>query len=534
MSLEEFQYKYGDPRSYFFDYIKEFDNFETYLTKQLAFKDVPHFKCNDEEKKQIVLPTGKMRNALIDKIENGEEPILLIPIISINKFRCNIQNKFKHMSVILYNRLTDELELIDIRRYHLDGYSTKILVKRLSSEFIEKYFDDEPEYVPDIDVPVSFIKKMKVSNVYDAFPTFILCYLKCRSKYPSLTSDEILKKTLKLSLNNINKNWQDYVDHRNKYQSKCKDELIEHPESNRCVKKNGAMMIKNLVITPVKECPGEKVFDASLNKCIKPGKNIDVNILLDEIFEESKRKRNKKEIGHADSSAALVIGLMNFMLSKYPQACFLYSKDISVRKLVKNDIKIKWTYNKKTASFDFTLFPKFWELFMEAYNDESKRFIIIFISLVSNLGGFHANVLIYDKKTNEVERFDGLGRDIHESYGIDEFDVKMREEFANNVPVKVKYLTPLDYCPRIPIFQAKELDDVPGKDLRGNCAVWRLWYVNLRMENPDVNRKDLVAIAQKKIIEQGSVYKFIKDYHQYIMTVYNKKPAKPKAEKERD
>lgn len=78
------------------------------------------------------------------------------------------------------------------------------------------------------------------------------------------------------------------------------------------------------------------------------------------------------------------------------------------------------------------------------------------------------------------------------------------------------YFQPDDYCPLIPIFQSKELDEIPGRDVRGNCAVWRLWYVNVRLANPYLERKELIELAVAKLKNMGNLYKFIKSYQKYI------------------
>ena len=75
----------------------------------------------------------------------------------------------------------------------------------------------------------------------------------------------------------------------------------------------------------------------------------------------------------------------------------------------------------------------------------------------------------------------------------------------------------------------KEINDIPGKDVRGNCAVWRIWYVHTRLANPHINRKDLILMASRKLENIGSFYKFIKSYQLYLLSAMKNKKQSKKA-----
>lgn len=537
MSLEDFEYNYGDPRPNFFNYLKTFSNFGTYLSsrsKTIKKEHIFRYVCDSSTKKRTFSPPSPKNLEKFQKtLATGDKPFMMIPVITVNKFRCNYISKARHMNLLVYNRMTHEIERIDIRRYHLSGFAAKLFIKRASNEFLTEYIkptDDAVEYVPEIDVPTLFIKKLNKGKARDAFPLFMIAYLHCRNKQPTLTSEEVMKEVMRLSETQIQNLWKSYVDYRQATKSKCKEGLREMAENGRCMSPNAPSMIDSMIVKPPKICKPGKVYDSLMNKCSSPEKIVDVDILLDEVIAKCAKSKNIT-IEHVDTRAEVAIGALNFILSQFPNAKLMYPKTKAIKNLGKKEYKIEWSYNKTTNSFKLTLFSDFWEIFDEMLEDSSLRFIIIFISLHSIGGdGHHANVFIYDKKKKEIERFDGLGRDIHEAYHIGEFDALMHAMFNNHFGKTVKYLTPMNYCPRFQIFQAKEIDEVPGKDLRGNCAVWRIWYIHLRMANPNVNRKDLILIAQKKLEETGSLYKFIKDYHRYIMTVYRRRvPKQPSA-----
>jgi hypothetical protein len=207
-------------------------------------------------------------------------------------------------------------------------------------------------------------------------------------------------------------------------------------------------------------------------------------------------------------------------MTQFPHTYFIHPRTSDTKK---GDYTIQWKFHEESKDFKLHVPTSYWKLWEHPMTTPRIRFIISYITLVSNLGGIHANVYIYDKTTNELERFDGLGRSISATYHIESFDQHMRPLFDQQVgslfKKPVKYLTPLDYCPNYRIFQTKETDDIPGKDRKGNCAVWRAWYIHLRFSNPHLKRKELVLLAAKKLQTIGSPYKFIKAYHAFVMNL---------------
>jgi hypothetical protein len=509
--LEEFQYKVGDPRPYFFNYLKTFPKFTTYIKKRINIKNSFVFTCNPESKRRsFKIPDEKIISKILDHIKNNN--ITIIPTFIIKKLGCKHKNQSRHMNILLYNKITNEVERLDIRKYHLTGYSLKLFYKSLHKK-VSKTIDPNIKHIIEIDVPDQFIKKHNFDTIQNAYPTFLLAYLTMRSKYPELKSENIIKQVLKL--NNVKSIWDKYVDYlKTNTKMKCSDNLIQNPESGSCLQFKS--MNKYAINKQPKECPDKKLYNSLLDKCVT--KLSDVDILLDDIFANPIKK--EKELLNLDSSAKLSIGLVNFIMTKYPYAKFLIPK---VTKSEKKLRVLKWTFNKETNDFKLKYPSDYWDLWKDAQSDPQIRFIISLLSLVSSLNGHHANVLIYDKDSNEIERFDGIGRDLDASYNIDEFDKLMQQELKQQFQKPPKYFAPLNYCPKFAVFQSKEIDDIPGIDLRGNCAVWRMWYINIRLANPHLNRKTLVLLAAKKLEQTGSLYKFIKSYQRYILESVKKK-----------
>jgi hypothetical protein len=113
-----------------------------------------------------------------------------------------------------------------------------------------------------------------------------------------------------------------------------------------------------------------------------------------------------------------------------------------------------------------------------------------------------------------MERFEPNGSMSNPCYniGIDEgikkiFNIKLGKDFVN------QYYKPLDFCPNINLQKIAYRENEGGK----LCAIWSNWYAELRLLNPDINRKELVNRAIKELKSnkrkgQESFTSFIKKY----------------------
>jgi hypothetical protein len=83
-----------------------------------------------------------------------------------------------------------------------------------------------------------------------------------------------------------------------------------------------------------------------------------------------------------------------------------------------------------------------------------------------------------------------------------------------------KYYKPLDFCPFNSFQKLEILEKRKEGDLCGFCNIWVLWYIELRISNPNISRKKIVKFAIKKI---GKNFKnFIRDYANFVYEVNNK------------
>lgn len=181
------------------------------------------------------------------------------------------------------------------------------------------------------------------------------------------------------------------------------------------------------------------------------------------------------------------------------------------------------------ASWDINEFPdiiyneNFEKNAEKALKNKNIDFICIYLSLVptsyeENEDSMkHANVIIYDKRNNIIERFEPNTRSYLENnpeYEDVLNDAIMRIPFiANRNP---KLIETVDICPISPHAEEgkeyKELFQYHG----GSCAIWTAWYIDLRLSNPNKDPSDILKYAIKYIQNIGSFKVFINAYRAYL------------------
>lgn len=138
----------------------------------------------------------------------------------------------------------------------------------------------------------------------------------------------------------------------------------------------------------------------------------------------------------------------------------------------------------------------------------------------------HANYLIIDIKNKQIERFEPHGAfpPIGLNYEPIMLD-NILSQFFTDLDLGFEYLKPSDYLPKIG-FQVKEINELKSDyigDPNGFCALWCIWWADLRMSNPDIARNKLVKIVTRELINGKYSYKkLIRDYSWYIINIRDK------------
>ena len=168
----------------------------------------------------------------------------------------------------------------------------------------------------------------------------------------------------------------------------------------------------------------------------------------------------------------------------------------------------------------FTMLPYilFWkDKSLHFYNDNdllflkraitiTNRYVILKITLFPHASILHANIALYDKKTNTLRRFEPYGDwEFIDSYSLDEYLIHLFSKCINQDETKgkIKYLRPGDYLRNFKI-QLLTLDHDPDKknlgDPVGYCLAWCFWFVELKLKNPDIVDDKLIEESLNSII----------------------------------
>jgi hypothetical protein len=161
----------------------------------------------------------------------------------------------------------------------------------------------------------------------------------------------------------------------------------------------------------------------------------------------------------------------------------------------------------------------FYDMFKKCISNK-KRFVVIPIGIEMKRGS-HANYLIYDSKLNEAERFEphGSGTPPGLNYNQKLLD-DILEKRLETLDPNIKYIRPYDYLPKIGFQLMDATEDSRKKigDPDGFCALWSLWYVDMRLQHPNVERNKLVNKLMKVIKDNNYSFRdLIRNYGKSII-----------------
>lgn len=131
------------------------------------------------------------------------------------------------------------------------------------------------------------------------------------------------------------------------------------------------------------------------------------------------------------------------------------------------------------------------------------RFVIMKLTLVTTADTTHANIILYDKVKNTLERFEPYGNVPYlESNLLDSFIEQIGKKYINN---QLTYFKPKDIIGDIG-FQTISNDNNPDVkklgDPVGFCLAWTIWYLEMRVNNPDIDPKTLISNIKESILNK--------------------------------
>lgn len=233
---------------------------------------------------------------------------------------------------------------------------------------------------------------------------------------------------------------------------------------------------------------------------------------------------DKNKTYFSGSGSDMIFGML-YLIKKFKNICdvtwrtskidtndFMY--DTTIMYICNNNV------NAKPKDYQL-LFPYGKKNFDLNMNTCKKRFIVVplFFENPKNCsnGVAHYNVLIIDKQLKTMERF--------ESYGYKQYDTKKTYEMFKSFDDKIAklyskytYYSPNQFCPMEGLQEIEERQIDNNSDIEtesdpgGFCGVWSIWYAELRLKHPDMDRKKLLSKASNIIIKQKNLRSYIRKY----------------------
>ena len=360
--------------------------------------------------------------------------------------------------------------------------------------------------------PIDYILKLKDDKKEKFINLVVDAYLYILESKQSKIWESDWENICKVNLN------LDFTDEEIK---KIKDDEQKiNPRKNK--KENCADIIKNKI---------ESLIDNKEKKCsmktfpIKRGR---LCIQLDSMNEEDINK-NLQFCTFTGSTLDVLLGVI-YLLKKHGDSCTTIPSNYHENKqlcesynnmgiIMSNsceflNFEIVWVYNK------IHFIDNFDNVLSKCLLNESKRFIVIPLGIELNQGS-HANYIIIDKKLGEVERFEphGSGNPINFNYNNELLDKtlekKFKDIFEDKLDKKIKYFKPSDYLPKISL-QMLDITEKKKKrigDPGGFCALWSIYYADMRMTYKDIPRNKLINYIINSVKEQNLSYKnLIRNY----------------------
>lgn len=159
----------------------------------------------------------------------------------------------------------------------------------------------------------------------------------------------------------------------------------------------------------------------------------------------------------------------------------------------------------------------------EFSKDTKKQFLVIPLGIeLSN--GSHANILLYDKAKGEIERFEPYGKSFPPGYNynpinLDQNIKNLFNSLFEDSEFKCNYISPSDYEPKIGLQLLDTQEYTKEKNIGdpgGFCGAWSLFYVEMRINNKNIPKNDLIGnlinhIRLKRVTFRSVIRNFTKN-----------------------
>jgi hypothetical protein len=436
-----------------------------------------------------VLPprlTAAQQRRLDQLLRDDSVPLIAFPLLllSKNKKCADKQTRDRHLVVAVLSKATGVVELFDDKLpSSIQYFGTNFLINAKGSfatymlpklqtimattlqESVPRFHERQYRAILD-----SLVGAGYAADNYTAHAAWTANYLQERAADAAaslaILRDRVAKRTAATFLTT-------YETLRRTSVQKCGDAKLINPMTGRCVAADGRV--------------GHEI------QGIPPRRRRGATVVnLHEHFVDSDASSHYLEKWEIGANTAQV---MRYLMNKYKDIAVLDTKEF------------EWDGTNLRPPRDFN---KVWR---DGLTTPTVRYIAFSVYLkIETIIEAHQNTLIYDKETRELELFEPNGGD-YKAFNNDALNVAIERFFEGRIGT---YVPPMLACPRA-FQQADNNEHNWGvKDIGGNCAVWGLYYLELRLSNPALTRKEVIDKAFAEIQRRGSFALFINGYHRHI------------------
>jgi ankyrin repeat protein len=338
--------------------------------------------------------------------------------------------------------------------------------------------------------------------------------------------DMITKSYLyQLKINGENIKWLDYWDNR------CKNNDLSYDQLNNTEKE----LLSNLKINKKDKLCYEIIYKKIINfieifkkyKKVKNEYSYPITTLYPKLIKDY---NNTNFTTFKGSTLDVLCGLL-YLNKKYSTFVFSSLKLINDNIIEfknniyeVNGIEIIWKNNN--LKFPNSNINNLQTLLTNNKKQNIYRFFIIPIGIEININGNlygHANYIIIDFLLLTIERFEPHGSESPEglNYNSTLLDNILENKF-NSFNLGLKYYSPYTYLPKIG-FQLMEIKEKKNDfigDPNGFCALWCIWWIDIKLANPNIESKILQELLFKEIINNYmSFKKIIRNYSIFITDI---------------
>jgi len=424
----------------------------------------------------------EISNLLIKKIEN----------INLNLYNINLQYP---LHILLYNRIDIDISkiIINTKINFQDDNGNSCLHLLCMNNIWKEYKDIISKKKLDI-----FLKNKKNKTPFD--------FIKNEDK--ELFIYTTAKSYLYL-LRNKKNIWSD------EWENICKNEIIfknlNKNEKKILIKYTKNLNNKNICLNIIIEKLKILINDNNENKISYPIKKNKIFIPIQYYI-----KNNNNISIYTGESIDILFGLIYLLKkNKNTVSClnnnleisdklyeFLKFNNININKFWFLNFQIIWILNK-------IYFPSNFFNILNKFKDK-KRFFICPVGISTTNKGWHSNYLLIDLKKKEIERFEPNGSEnsFNFDYSSEKLDNILKRELLFHLD-NFKYFEPKHFIPRISvqILSSKEINNKKITDPQGFCALWSVWYVDIRLTYPEIDRKKLINKMIKNINKKNLSFK---------------------------